>query len=257
MTSDENRVESVREEPPYSAVAPIYDRLMSHVEYAKWADFIQELLRISVDWPPKVLELACGTGIMAELLAQRGLGITGYDKSPEMIAQARKRNLPPGNRFFQGEFFDFPTEEKYDAAICLYDSVNYIMKIEEVVDFFSRIAETLRPQGVFIFDVCTRLNSRQYFRKYIDTGVIDGFKYHRYSDYNPVTHIHINEFTLHHISNPDTVYREYHSQYIYSIKQIQSAVRKSGLELLGRYDDITFRAPHPRSLRIHFLTRKT
>ena len=125
-----------------------------------------------------------------------------------------------------------------------------------MVPFIERVSSALLPNGIFIFDICTRLNSRLNFRKYLDTGVIDGTAYRRFSDYNPRTHIHINEFTLYRESDTSVKWRERHEQRIYTVMQIQSALKDAGMELLGKYDDITLRAPHSRSLRIHFLTRK-
>jgi len=244
---------------PYEAIAPIYDRIMAHVEYDKWAGFIAEILREETDWPPKVLELACGTGIMAEKLAGFGLQVTGYDRSPAMIEQAKKREIKDKLVFRTGDFASFPQDEKdekFDAVICLYDSINYLMDYAEVVGLMSRVAGVLNPRGVFIFDICTRHNSYTNFRGFVDEGEIGSYYYFRHSNYSPKTHIHSNDFLLYDRSDSTVQYREHHEQYIYSVKQIQNAVKAAGLKLEMKYDDIYPVPARMRSLRIHFVCRK-
>lgn len=241
---------------PYEAIAPIYDRIMAHVEYDKWAAFIAGILREEADWPPRVLELACGTGMMAEKLAGFGLQVTGYDRSPAMIEQAQKRKTGDRLIFRTGDFASFPQDEKFDAAICLYDSINYLMEYSDVVEFMSRTGSVLNPRGVFIFDICTRYNSYTNFRGFVDEGEIGSHYYFRHSNYNPKTHIHTNDFLLYDRSDTTVQYREHHEQFIYSVKQMQSAIKAAGLKLEMKFDDIYPVPARMRSLRIHFLCRK-
>jgi ubiquinone/menaquinone biosynthesis C-methylase UbiE len=241
---------------PYQALAPIYDELMSHVEYTEWAEFILNILRRHLKWPPMVMEIACGTGIIAGRLAEKGVKVVGYDRSPAMIAQAERRHSHPNATFSVASFANFPVRENFPAIICLYDSINYIMSYSDLVKFFARVQNTLQPEGIFIFDICTRYNSYRNFRKYYDRGQIGQYHYSRYSDYNPITHLHINDFTVIRLDHPEEKYREYHEQFIYSRSQIKNALRQAGLKLLTSFDDISQFAPRLSSLRIHYLTQK-
>lgn len=241
---------------PYEAIAPIYDRIMAHVEYDKWVDFIVSLLRRETKWPPRLLELACGTGIMAGKLAKHGLEVTGYDRSPGMIKQAKSKSSSAKLRFEVADFVSFPNDEKFDAAICLYDSINYLMELSDLNSFIERVSASLNPDGVFIFDICTRYNSYTNFRGFVDEGEIGEYYYFRHSNYDPKTHIHANDFLLYNRINPSVQFKEHHEQYIYSVKQIQGAIRASGLSLESKFDDIYLAPARLRSLRIHFLTRK-
>jgi len=49
----------------------------------------------------KVLDLGCGSGIQSKQLFQAGLEVVGFDLSPEMIRQAKKR--VPGAKFIVGD----------------------------------------------------------------------------------------------------------------------------------------------------------
>ena len=256
MTSDDNTRRPALT-APYQAIAYIYDKLMEHVEYDRWSDFIASVLRREAKWPPNVLELACGSGITAHNLAHRGLKINAFDKSSAMIDVAREKRGHPYIDFAVASFDDFPQEEKYDAVLCLYDSINYIMTIDAAVEFMKRVKNVLNPGGIFLFDICTRFNSYSNFRGFVDEGEITGFYYFRFSNYDPKTHIHVNDFLLYPSGNPQRQIREHHEQYIFSVRQIQSVIKKAGLRLDKKFDDINLSPAKIRSLRIHFLARKT
>lgn len=70
----------------YEALADSYDRLMADAAHRRRAAFLERFLRgKSVH---TVLDLGCGTGTIACLLAQRGYQVIATDSSEEMLAQA-------------------------------------------------------------------------------------------------------------------------------------------------------------------------
>jgi len=143
---------------PYSQIAPVYDILMEEVDYAEWASYVTELLsRHGIAPPARVLDLACGTGTVTLLLAGQGFRVTGLDMSPEMLEQARlkseSRKLTVDWR--QDDMRRLQTDNPADAAICLFDSVNYLAEESELSDFFSAVRRSLRPGGLFLFDMNT------------------------------------------------------------------------------------------------------
>ncbi|MCY4545730.1 MAG: class I SAM-dependent methyltransferase, partial [Gemmatimonadetes bacterium] len=80
-------------ELPYSELAQIYDHVMRHVDYIRWADYIQSVFTRFEATPKDVLELACGTGAMACILDDRGYRMTGIDRSERMIAVAKRKSV--------------------------------------------------------------------------------------------------------------------------------------------------------------------
>ena len=72
----------------YDALASSYDALMADGAYRRRADFLERLFRKSRIPVCNVLDLACGTGTIACLLAERGYRVTAVDGSEEMLAQA-------------------------------------------------------------------------------------------------------------------------------------------------------------------------
>ena len=99
--------------PPYGQIAPIYDILMSDVDYRSWAEYILKLLERAGAKPGQsLLDLACGTGAMSLLLAGAGYSVTGMDLSPEMLKVARQKSAEQNLalEFFQGDIRNFKTE---------------------------------------------------------------------------------------------------------------------------------------------------
>ena len=72
----------------YDALAASYDALTVDVEYRRRADYLTRQFHRSALPVETVLDLACGTGTMACLLAERGYRMIAVDGSEEMLTQA-------------------------------------------------------------------------------------------------------------------------------------------------------------------------
>lgn len=101
----------------------------------------------------RVLDLCCGTGQIAAVLAERGLRVTGLDGSPEMLRHAKEN--APGVEFVHADARDFALPEPQDAAFSTYDSLNHIMTAEELEAVFGCVLRALKPGGRFVFDIST------------------------------------------------------------------------------------------------------
>ena len=56
----------------YHALAASYDRLTNDVDYKATVDFYMEILRREGMMPRTCVDLACGTGSVTKLLAEKG-----------------------------------------------------------------------------------------------------------------------------------------------------------------------------------------
>ena len=145
-------------ELPYSELAQIYDHVMRHVDYIRWADYIQSVFTRFETTPKDVLELACGTGAMACILDDRGYRMTGIDRSESMIAVAKRKSVDTRRaiRFQVGDMVRMPVSGSFDAVLCLYDSINYVMDEADIAAMLNSLRCVLNAGGLFVFDVCTR-----------------------------------------------------------------------------------------------------
>lgn len=107
--------------------------------------------------PRTLLDLACGEGTFAVLMAQRGFKVTGVDASPEMLRYARERAEEAGVevQFIEQDMRTLSLPEKFDLVTCWYDSLNYLLEYEELAKTFANVARVLNLGGLFIFDMNT------------------------------------------------------------------------------------------------------
>ena len=100
----------------------------------------------------RILDLPCGFGRHAALLARRGFRVVGVDLSRAMLVEARRR-FPEGPRlrFRRGDMRRIAFREEFDAVVNLYTSFGYFSpRQNEAV--LRRMARALRPGGRLLID---------------------------------------------------------------------------------------------------------
>ena len=81
----------------YHALAASYDRLTSDVDYEAVVAFYHAILEQEGVRPKNAVDLACGTGSVALLLARMGYRVIGVDMSEEMLTVAQQRAFEQEN----------------------------------------------------------------------------------------------------------------------------------------------------------------
>lgn len=146
----------------FGQIAHVYDRFNDLSVYEYWLDFTLN----SRDTQPKsVLDLACGTGLMTDILAPFSTEITGLDIDPDMlsIAQAEAGHLE-NVTFVQGDMMDLSfAAESFDLILCYFDSLCFLASYDEVVKSFSEAYRVLEEGGAYLFDVWTLYQVNQVF----------------------------------------------------------------------------------------------
>lgn len=94
-----------------------------------------------------ILDLGCGTGDLANLIATHGSQVTGMDHSPEMIAAAKEKY--PGIRFDQGSASDFAYDTPFDAVFS-NATLHWVLEYTEAV---TCIYDALKPNGRFVAEL--------------------------------------------------------------------------------------------------------
>ena len=135
-----------------------YDLLYRDKDYIGEAQFIHQLIQNHAPNAQSILELGCGTGNHAMLLAKEGYHIHGIDLSEEMLQQARDRlsNLPPdlasNLTFSSGDIRHVRLNQKFDVILSLFHVISYQTANEDLQAAFATVKEHLKPGGIFIFD---------------------------------------------------------------------------------------------------------
>ena len=144
----------------FAAYSQYYDLLYQDKNYAAESAYIHNLLKeYGVD-SGSVLELGCGTGKHAALLATAGLHVTGVELSETMLAQATERASSIKAGATLGSFLALPgdartvrLEQQFDAVISLFHVVSYQTTNSDAQQMFETASLHLRQGGLFVFDV--------------------------------------------------------------------------------------------------------
>ncbi len=134
----------------YKNFSTVYDIFSTN--YDLFLGFIEEVIRDYAFNPRSILELACGTGNILYQFTGR-YEVAGLDISTSMLEQARKKL--PDTPLFQKDMADFNLDKKYDVILCMYDSINHILKYENWLNVFRCVRNHLNPLGIFMFDMNT------------------------------------------------------------------------------------------------------
>jgi len=116
--------------------------------------FSQQLLAWLTEHGVRVsssLDLACGTGVLCELLHDRGIRASGMDFSEGMIAIARERN--PHISYEVADMILYRPDGPFDLVTCTGDALNHIADLRDVRRIFHNVHHYLQPGGHFIFDI--------------------------------------------------------------------------------------------------------
>jgi SAM-dependent methyltransferase len=116
------------------------------------ASYIRRLIRQHKPKARTLLELGCGTGAILKILA-RYYDVVGLDLSPQMLAIARKKL--PHVRFYRKDMVRFELATKFDVIICVFDSINHVLKFGNWQKIFRNAARHLEENGLFLFDINT------------------------------------------------------------------------------------------------------
>ena len=97
------------------------------------------------------MDLACGTGVLCEILREQGIASAGMDFSSGMIDIARSRC--PEIPYDVADMITYRPDKQFDLVTCTGDAVNHIPNLADVARIFRNVYGYLAPGGYFIFDI--------------------------------------------------------------------------------------------------------
>ena len=136
----------------YEAFAPFYDRYTSDHGHDAWMADLERILRGHGLRGNRLLDVACGTGRSLLPMVRRGYRVTGCDRSPAMVERARAK-LGRRGHVRVADMRALPWRERFDAATCVDDSINYLLSLGDVVAALGSIRDALVAGGLLVFDV--------------------------------------------------------------------------------------------------------
>lgn len=142
----------------FESYSDYYDFLYRDKDYEGEADYVHGLIEEYAPKAESILELGCGTGKHAILLAKKGYSLECVDSSERMLDVAKESlaKLPEevtGRvRFMKDDIRTVRLNKTFDAVISLFHVISYQTANEDLEDAFATASEHLKPGGVFIFD---------------------------------------------------------------------------------------------------------
>lgn len=242
----------------YENLAFSYDRLTSDVDYAAVVDFYFEILSSERLKPRTAVDLACGTGSVSVLLAQRGLRVTGVDLSEDMLTVAADKAVALKNRpvFVCQNLRDFRLPRGVDLAVCALDSLDYITDPADCAMAIRQVYRALNPGGIFIFDVNTPEKLRAMDGQVFLDEDDDVYCVWR-GEFNEETNICSYGMDLFQRSG-DVWHRSFeeHREYAYSPQQLVCFLKDAGFTGIRVWGDRRMEPPVDTDQRIYLKARK-
>ena len=242
----------------YHALANSYDRLTNDVDYRQTVEFYKQILQREKCNPRTAVDLACGTGSVALLLAREGLQVTGVDLSEEMLTVASQKALEGENPpvFVCQALQELQLPRGVDLAVCALDSLDYILDPKDCREAIARIYKVLNPGGIFIFDVNTPEKLRAMDGQVFLDEDEDVYCVWR-GEFDETSNICSYGMDL--FQRQGNVWHrsfEEHQEYAYSREQLTGYLKNAGFTRIRVYADRKFEDPVPGEQRIYFSARK-
>jgi SAM-dependent methyltransferase len=101
----------------------------------------------------RVLDVPCGQGRHARLLAAAGYEVDGLDYSAHLLGVARAGGLTRGVRYRQGDMRTLPAAwtNRFDAVVNLYTSFGFFRLAADDRRVLGEFARVLRPGGLMVW----------------------------------------------------------------------------------------------------------
>jgi len=235
--------------------------------YPQYSERMAELLpsvleRFGVK-PRMILDLACGEGAFAVAMAKKGMQVTGIDLSPHILQFAKEHAKKQNVRveFLIQDMCSLPFEERFDLITCWYDSLNYLLKLEQLEKAFAGVYRALKRGELFIFDMNTIYGLAVNWKRhscYVQQDTSELFEIHRpsYDFEKNIATLRITGFVKE--RNGWTRIDEEHKERGYSLEEIKQSLKKVGLKELACWGSMQEMSElKPDSGRVWFITQKS
>ena len=244
----------------YENFARVYDELMDNVPYEEWADFLQTKLEGYGITDGLMLDLACGTGKLTTLMAQRGFDMIGVDSSVDMLQIARERACGKVESclYLLQDMREFELYGTVRAVISVCDSINYVTEEEELAQVFALVNNYLDPGGVFLFDFNTEHKYRDLMGESVIAEDRDDVSFIWYNEYDEEEHLNYIDLSVF-VQEQGNLFRKFQEQHVqkgYTLDRMKKLLAQAGLTFLEAWDGYTAEPAREDSERIVIAARE-
>ncbi len=244
---------------PFSRFNRHYDRFMvKYVDYKGWVEYVVRIFGRFHSDPKTILDLACGTGIPTIMLARRGYRLTGVDRSPEMLAalESKRGDLPIAT--IRADMREFEVPEPLAAAICLYDSMNYLLTEDDLVRCFRCVRAAVMTGGLFVFDMNTIFGLAEHWGARTtarEAGDIYSIWQNSYDQETRVSTLHLTFWEKPEPGKAGERFEEIHQERAYAPEEVERCLRAAGYAEVHFFQHGSFIEPGPSTTRMMVVAR--
>jgi ubiquinone/menaquinone biosynthesis C-methylase UbiE len=203
----------------------------------------------------RVLDVPCGQGRHAHLLAEAGYDVDGLDYSAELLAVARKRGTARNLRYVRGDMRKLPAQwtKRFDAVLNLFTSFGFFAHPSDDVRVIREFARVLKPGGTLVWHGGNRdgVMARFLARDWWTTS--DGTLFAQEREFDPLSGVLTVHSTWRRRTRKGT--RE-HRLRLYTATRLAELCADAGLLVEQAYDGFNDRALRRTSSEMLLVARK-
>ena len=203
----------------------------------------------------RVLDVPCGQGRHAHLLAEAGFRVDGIDLSPQLLARARARGTGPALQYHEGDMRRLPPAwtGRFDAVLNLFTSFGFFADPADDRQVLSEFARALRPGGILVWHGGDRdgVMARFLHRDWWQTS--DGTFHAQERTFDPLSAILTIESRW---SGPAGTGQREHRIRLYTPTRLAELCAEAGLIVEAAYDGWRDRPLTQRSSEMLLVARK-
>jgi SAM-dependent methyltransferase len=223
----------------FSRSADLYDLIYAFKDYPAEVERVDALLKRERPGASSVLDVACGTGAHARLLAER-YRVDGLDIEEAFVAIARKK-LPHGE-VFRADMSDFSLGRTYDVLLCLFSSIGYLLEWERLVGALRCFGRHLGSGGLIMVEPWFTPEDWRVGTMHMQTGEADEVKVCRMSVSQREGDVSVLDF--HYLvarAGGVEHFLEHHRLALRTVDEMRAAFREADLAVRYLPDGITGR----------------
>ncbi|MEO0096494.1 MAG: class I SAM-dependent methyltransferase [candidate division WOR-3 bacterium] len=246
---------------PFSKFAQFYDEFMLKlVNYDAWVEYVIDIWNFFNLKPKIILDLACGTGIPSIILLKKGYQVIGVDKSEEMLNIFKKKienypDLKNNLTIVESDITNFNLDIQVDAAVSFYDSINYLLKEDDLEKCFSLIYKFLKEKGIFSFDMNTIFVLEKFWanNKFVrESESLKTLWENKFDKKLKISTLYLKCY----LKDKKEFFIEIHQERGYEYKTLIKLLKKVGFRKIKIFQHLTFLPAKRDSLRVMFIALK-
>lgn len=223
-------------------------------EYSPVFDLIEERRQVgrltellALPHGSRVLDLACGQGRHAHLLAEAGFDVDGLDYSREMLKAAKARGTGKTLRYTRGDMRRLPLRwtRRFDGVVNLFTSFGFFDDPADDAKVLRQVARVLKRGGVFVWQGGNRDALSDRFLRGDAWVTADGTEVRQDRSFDALTGFLTIESTW---TRKRKVERRSHRIRLYTATHLADLMADAGLRLVAAHDGFS---DAPLSHRAH------